>query len=44
MLTENGDDLPEEEHPMPVTSYSSSEDEDFFDAEETQKTPKNSPE
>jgi len=29
---------------VPVTSYSSSEDEDFFDAEEDQRTPKPSPE
>ncbi|XP_060555680.1 LOW QUALITY PROTEIN: oxysterol-binding protein-related protein 9-like [Ruditapes philippinarum] len=41
---ENGDDLPETEPSVPATSYSSSEDEDFYDAEEeTQKTPKNSP-
>jgi hypothetical protein len=44
-VTENGDDLPETEPSVPATSYSSSEDEDFYDAEEeAQKTPKNSPE
>lgn len=36
-------DLPDQERIVPVTSYSSSEDEDFFDAEETQKTPRSSP-
>ncbi|KAL4236704.1 Oxysterol-binding protein-related protein 9 [Mactra antiquata] len=41
--TAKSDILPEQEHSVPVTSYSSSEDEDFFDAEETQKTPKSSP-
>lgn len=37
-------DLPEPVGTVPATSYSSSEDEDFFDAEETQKTPRSSPE
>ncbi|XP_053393920.1 oxysterol-binding protein-related protein 9-like isoform X2 [Mercenaria mercenaria] len=41
---ENELDLREPERSVPATSYSSSEDEDFFDAEEeAQRTPRNSP-
>ena len=40
IIEEEDCDLPLE---VPATSYSSSEDEDFFDAEEDQKSPKVSP-